>query len=348
MKIPIDIGMHPIFKFRTEPTEEILKLLESVTLGTDGAHYRHLDTRERIQEADNPLFLSMERHERVLGNVTFCRRGKNWYVRYFAFNNAHQAKGKKKSSSQGLLKRELNAFFDHQLESGEVDSFYAYIDPRNVKSLWMSENFKFKTVGKIATQTYSSVRKPKKGRVKMDENPTEIPSEVIARFEHQQFFFEDQLKKGKHFTIRDESGELVAFAKITFAQWEIKRLPGKFGGALVKILPYIPLLNRLIRPKNHAFIVPEAVYVKNNDPQLFSELFDGMLSYENQRVIIWWVDEKDELYHAIKPKVKWGLLHKVIGVSYANLVVRSASAKRGLNGVETEAHSSYTSGFDFV
>jgi len=335
------IEMHPIFKFRTKATEEIIALLESVVLGTDGAHYRHLDTRERIEEADNPLFLSMERHKKVLGNVTFCKRDKNWYIRYFAFDGAHQAQGKKKSSSQGLLKRELNAFFDHQLNSGEVDSFYAYIDPRNVKSLWMSENFGFRTVGEIATQTYSSIRKPKVGRVQIDTNPTEIPKEVIAQFQDQDYFFREQLKKGNHFVIRDEKGELIAFAKTTSANWEIKRLPGKFGGTLVKILPYIPFLNKLIRPKNHAFTVPEAVFVKGNDPELLKELFDGILSHLNQRVIIWWVDEKDDLYCSIKSKINWGLLHKVIGVSQANLVERSLETSE-FNG------PSYTSGFDFI
>ncbi|MDG1331691.1 MAG: hypothetical protein P8P74_05135 [Crocinitomicaceae bacterium] len=341
MKRPTNIRMHPIFKFRTRATEEIIQLLESVTLGTDGAHYRHLDTRERIQEADNPLFLSMERHEKVLGNVTFCQRDNNWYIRYFAFDGAHQAQGKKKSSSNGLLKRELNAFFDHQLNSGDVDSFYAYIDPRNVKSLWMSENFGFKTIGKIATQTYSSVRKPKVGRVQVDPDPTEIPQEIIAQFEDQNFFFTDQLEKGNHFFIRDEKGELIAFAKTTSANWEIKRLPGKFGGTLVKVLPYIPFLNKLIRPKNHAFTVPEAVFVNDNNPQLLQELFNGILAHSNQRVIIWWVDEKDELYTSTKSNIKWGLLHKVIGVSHANLVERSLETNKSKK-------ASYTSGFDFI
>jgi archaeosine-15-forming tRNA-guanine transglycosylase len=343
-----NFGMHPIFKFRTEPTEEILTLLESVTLGTDGAHYRHLDTRERIQEADNPLFLSMERHQKVLGNVTFCKRHKNWYIRYFAFEGAHQAKGKKKSSSQGLLKRELNDFFEGRLNSGEVESFYAYIDPRNVKSLWMSENFGFKTTGKIATQTYSSIRKPKKGRVEIEKNPAEIPAEITSQFHHQRFFFEDQLKKGNHFAIRNEKGELIAFAKTTQANWEIKRLPGKMGGFLVKILPYVPFLNQLIRPKNHAFTVPEAVFIKDNEPQLFKELFDGILAHLNQRVIIWWVDEKDDLYGSIKSEVNWGLLHKVIGVSHANLVERTTTETNLGSRVTEPVEVSYTSGFDFI
>ncbi|MCJ8289218.1 MAG: hypothetical protein MJK07_05545 [Flavobacteriales bacterium] len=335
------IGMHPIFKFRTKATEEIISLLESVTLGTDGAHYRHLDTRERILEADNPLFLSMERHTKVLGNITFCQREKNWYIRYFAFDSSLQSLGTKKSKSEGLLKKELNGFFDVQLKSGEVESFYAYIDPRNVKSLWMSENFGFETIGKIATQTYSSVRKPKSGRVIVDTNPREIPAEVQAHFQSQRFFFNEQLIKGSHFSIRDKNGELIAFAKTTSAHWEIKRLPGKFGGTLVKVLPYIPFLNRLIKPKNHSFLVPEAVFIKNNDPQLLTELFDGILAHMNERVIIWWVDEQDELYTSIQSKINWGLLNKIIGVNQVNLVERSLTKR-------TTENTNYTSGFDFI
>lgn len=334
-----DFGMHPIFKFRVEVTKEILSLLESVTLGTDGAQYRHLDTRERIYESDNPLFLSMERHTKVLGNVTFCRREKNWYIRYFAFDSAMQAQRKKKSSSNGLLKRELNAFFDRQLNTGEVDSFYAYIDPRNVKSLWMSESFGFRTTGKMATQTYSKLKVPKKERVQMEENPIQIPVEIEMHFQSQRFYSDAQLKKGKHFVIRDESGDLLAFAKTNVAHWEIKRLPGKWGGVTVKLLPYIPFINKLICPKNHSFVVPEAVYVKNNDPQLFTELFNGILNHLNERVIIWWVDETDELYTSIHSKIKWGVLNKMIGVNLVNLVERSNQTHTGV---------SYTSGFDFI
>lgn len=333
--------MHPIFKFREAPTEEIICLLESVTLGTDGAHYRHLDTRERIQDADNPLFLSMERHEKVLSNITFCRREKQWYIRYFAFDEAIQAGGNAKSSSKnGLLKRELNHFFEEQLRSGEVESFYAYIDPRNVKSLWISEHFSFNTVAKIATQTYSSVRKPKMGRVKRDPSPNDIPSEISGHFGSQRYYHTAQLEKGTHYFIRGEHGELLAFAKTTVANWEIKRLPGKFGRGLVKVIPFVPFLNRLIKPNAHRFVVPEAVFVKNNDPALFHELFDGILAHEQQRVIIWWVDENDPTYSTMRSDMRWGLLHRLVGVNEVHLVERSLDAKP--NAIH------YTSGFDFV
>ena len=91
-------------------------------------NYRHLDTRKRIHEADAPKYLYIQRHEKVLANVTFCRRDIHWYVRYFAFAPKLQAPGNKRSRSRNnSLDAELNAYFDERLDDG-VDSFYAYID----------------------------------------------------------------------------------------------------------------------------------------------------------------------------------------------------------------------------
>src|SRR5690606_11042348 len=114
-------------------------------------------------------------------------------------------------------------------------------------------------------------------------------------------------------------------AKINVATWEIKRLPGKFGGVLTKIIPFIPRLNKIIRPKNHAFVVPEADWVKNNDSDLLEELFDGILFEEKRNLLLWWVDEKDGLYKTIQAKTDWGILHKLIGVSVAHVVQRGNS-----------------------
>ena len=40
-------------------------------LGTNGARYIHLDTKERIKEADNPVSYSLNRNGRIIANVTF-------------------------------------------------------------------------------------------------------------------------------------------------------------------------------------------------------------------------------------------------------------------------------------
>ena len=62
------MGLSKRFTIRNEATPELLELLGRVTLGKNGAMYKHLDTPTRIHEADNPLFVSLERDGKVQGN----------------------------------------------------------------------------------------------------------------------------------------------------------------------------------------------------------------------------------------------------------------------------------------
>lgn len=339
--------LSPLFKLREQATPELLRLLNSVTLGTNGAKYKHLNTDERILEADNPLHLSLERNEKILGNITFCRREEDWYIRYFAFDQGIQSGGVKKSRGKsGFLKKELDAFFNQMLHGdslGKVDSFYAYIDPKNEKSLWMSENFGFEAKASIATQTFSRTKLKPKTSVTKALYWTEVAPIFRENFGDHNYYFEAQLAKGPFYGIKNASGEIIALAKTTNATWKIERLPGKLGGFLTKIIPYIPSLRKIVRPNNHQFVVPEAVFIKNNHPELLQELFEGILYHEKRNLILWWVDETNSLYTAVSEKLKWGLLHKIIGVHQVSLVIR--------NSEENEYDNSkpvYTSGFDFV
>lgn len=337
-----------LFKLREQPTKQLIALLNSATLGTNGAKYRHLKTEDRIYSADNPLYLSIERNERLLGNVTFCRRGSEWYIRYFAFDSALQGTGKRRSKGGGgLIKRELNQFFEATLhgdtEFGKVDVHYAYIDPKNEKSLWMSENFGFKQVANIATQTFSRVSIPKSTRVRKESDWEELAPVFRKVYGEFQFYFEEHLKVGPFFVLRGENNEVLAATKISKATWVIERMPGKMGGLMTKLIPLIPILRKLIRPKNHTFLVPEAVFTKNNDPRFLTELFEGILSLEQERLIFWWTDEKNPLYNSIKDEVRWGLLNKIIGINTASLVVRQTEGEE-----YDKSRPAYTSGFDFI
>jgi hypothetical protein len=339
--------MHPIFKVREKETPEIVELLSAVTLGTNGAHYRHLDTEERINESDNPLFLTMERNEKTIGNVTFCRRNGAWYIRYFAFSVQMQSSARKKSRSNksNLLKRELNDFFQSTLDGkndlGQTDSFYAYIDPNNEKSLWMSENFGFETVGHIATQTFSRVNPKVSTRIEKSDDWSEVSTLIERQFGEYQYYFTKQTDNPPFYLIRDENNEIIALAKTSISTWEIKRLPGKLGGFLTAVIPFVPRLRKIIRPKRHSFVVPEAVIVKDNSPKLLEELFSGILASEKKNLMLWWVDENDPLYCKVRKNAKWGILHKLVGVNKANVVQRT-------NQSSASNQPFYTAGFDFI
>src|SRR5690606_333286 len=122
------------------------------------------------------------------------------------------------------------------------------------------------------------------------------------------------------YCLKDEKGGLLAYAKFTTVNWEIVRMPGKLGGMFTKMIPYVPLLRKLIQPKNHVFLVPEIVWTTGNDAQLLTELFEGVLAREKRNLILWWIDRSDAFYLTVKPKVKWGILHRMIGETAVDVV----------------------------
>jgi hypothetical protein len=337
----------PLFKFRTEPTTEIVDLLSSVSLGTNGTIYKHLNTAERLNEIDNPLYLSLERRERVLGNITFCRRDKDWYIRYFAFEFGQQSSNVRKEingKKNSLLKSELETFFQDALDGKQeehINSFYAYIDPRNDRSLRMAEEFGFMKCSTIATQTFSRIY-PSKSTNLVTLSWDDAQRLVKQEYGFHKYYHTELTSKGPIYGLMQGS-KIVALAKVTAASWEIQRLPGKLGPLLLRVLPKIPLIRKLFNPKQHEFLVPEAVYVKGDDPALLNELFEGILAECTKNTIIWWVDLHDPTYRKIKNKMRWGLLHRILGVNNVNLMVRSNVLKDPNDQTPT-----YVIGLDFV
>jgi hypothetical protein len=135
----------------------------------------------------------------------------------------------------------------------------------------------------------------------------------------------------------------VAYCKTHRADWVIERLPGRYGGALLKMMPFIPGLRRILKPKSHTFIVADSVWVKEGHEHLLQRLFESVLHLEKLNLVIWWVDTTDVVYQRVKNSTKWGILHKINGVSDVDLVVRSKMDAQ--TGFET---ATYTSGVDFI
>ncbi len=340
--------IRPPFYLREEITPQIVELLTSVTLGTNGAKYRHLNTEERIHQLYKPLFLTLERRNKVLGTVTFCRRPVGWYIRYFAFNPHLQSKGAKKSSNQGLLKRQLTNFFEQHLGEKTNDKsaelMYAYIDPRNERSLWMSEQFNFKTVATIATQTFSRVEPKHEPNVKKLSGSylEEAKQKISEHFTKHQLFFEKHTYNDSPMYGYFEADELVALVKVYHANWIIERLPGPSGGFLTTAIPYLPWLRKIIQPKKHNFLVFESLWYKPSHSTKIEKLMEGALYCENRNSAIWWVDEKDAVYNDNKDVINWGLLHKLNGVSKVSLVVKSNKK------LEASSAPYFVTGFDFI
>jgi len=156
-------------------------------------------------------------------------------------------------------------------------------------------------------------------------------------------FFTKHAEKPPFYCLKDDKGEILATCRVTKVNWEIVRLPGKMGGAIIKVIPYIPFLNKLIQPKCHTFLVPEIVTVQNNNPQLLEELFAAVLAEEKLNLMLWWLDQKDDIYQSVKDKVSWGLFHKLVGAHPVDVVER-----RNPNSTSCIKSPVFVTAFDMV
>jgi len=311
----------PFYLSETCPSS-VKELLLKTTLGTNGAMYQHQDTEQRLAELDNPLYFGVERNGNALGNITFCRREKNWYIRYFAFDAIFHAGVKpRKKETKSRLKEEIHRFFEKQL-SAQVACFYAYIDPKNERSVAMSKQFGLEEIGQIKTQSFSRIQPKNKVTLHQSSDWNWIQESLNSHFSNHRFYTPIYASKARFYYVVNEVNEIVAYAKVLPVSWKIVRLPGKYGALLTRSIPYIPFLRKLIKPQNHQFLALDSVYTKNQDTALLSDFFETILATEKQTVALWWTDVNDPMYTASKSKVKWGLLHKILGSPTVSLVCK--------------------------
>jgi len=174
------------FIVRKEATKSLLELLEKTPLGTNGAIYWHLNTKEIINELDEAVFISLERHKKCICNITFCNRSGHQYIRYFVFDQVFQTTKKaQKSSSNRNFKLKVAKMFENELNSTS-QSFYAYIEPKNDRSHWMRENFGFVKAGQIQTQTFSRLWAKKSLRV-VELITKEAQHSLLSKFKQEVF-----------------------------------------------------------------------------------------------------------------------------------------------------------------
>ena len=174
-------------------SENLIELLEGTELGTNGARYVHMDTRERIKDADYPISYSLVRNQQLIANITFCRREVGYYLRYFAFSRTFQNKSTKKPK----IKSKPSPF-ENKIEEAFVEltrlkpnlPMYAYIDYENDRSRLFSQRFGFTPYTDIVSRIYSRFNPKKNPKAAFFEDWNLLRLQVDAEYSNNEFYVE--------------------------------------------------------------------------------------------------------------------------------------------------------------
>jgi len=305
----------------------VIELLRSTLIGTEGSLYQLLDTEQKIHQLENPHFYFIERHQKVLGTVTICERPvsiKNQiihalYCRYFAFDPLFQSGGNKKKST-----RDGNSIFDkhwHKIfDTGNLSDdeyqirstfFWAYVDPQNFRSFNMQDRFGFEQIGTFNTIAFSRFF-PKKNehvfRLEKSEQKN-VLSSIQDFYADYSLVSDAHLFEHNNYFVYKEKGEIVAGIQANPTRFKIISLPGFTGKLLVKFLPFLPLMKKIINPKNHRFLATEGIFWKEDHQDKIEKLLSAVLAETNHNSLLIWEDNFSTRIKNLP--LKWGMLQRI-------------------------------------
>jgi len=341
--------------------DEILKLLTDTTIGTNGAKYQHLHTPKKIHQLKNPIFITIRRHNKAVGNMAVCERHflvnkqqvKSLYVRYFAFDKIYHASGKPKQVDResifDLYLKKLFTTSNVDVNEPEFESsmYWAFIDPLNNKSWNMSNRFGFETIGYFSTYAFSRFY-PKKHKQVRQINSNEIDKV----WQKTQYFYKGfnfvsntHLFKDNNYFVYVENDKIVAGIQVFDIHWRIDAMPGTKGKLMVKTLPYIPFMNRIINPKNYHFLATEGLFWEAGYEHVVEDLLNAVLAEKGKNSMLFWFDDADEKLPNHFKNMDLGILQKLKSDNSIEIVAKFNNFSTSLKE-QILAQKNYISGFD--
>lgn len=350
--------VHQLIRHETSPPDGVIALLVNTLIGTNGTLYQLKDTATKIHQLHQPHFFFLERHGKVIGNVTVCERevtinnqkASSFYLRYFAFDPIFQGSSEK-GRANSHFHNYFKAFFSNSQLNPTIPStgksiFWAFIDPENLRSFNMNERFGFQTIREFRTWAFSRVRpKPYAVEALQKNDQQEVLEMIEAFYANHSFFSSTHLfTNGQYYVLR-ENGEIIAGIQANAVSWKIKSLPGWSGQFLLRTARFIPGIRKLINPENHQFLATEGLFWKPGYENMVEKLLEGVLSKTDHHSLLIWEDSESSCLADLN--LSWGFIQQMKKDHFIHVVAKFNEYTEA--EIETiKQQFVYLSGFDMT
>lgn len=351
-----------LLKVERSPSEEILDILTNNIIGTPGHGmlYQHMGVHDKIHKIPAPYYVNLSKGK-VIGTCCFCSRVtanageaiRSFYVRYFSFRNSYRRKSiiSKQSAGSSLIREEVKRVLNGQsLDVKPRDKFfhYAYVDPRNLRSVMLCDQFGFETVREYTTIIFNRIKPAEdvdKKIIEAQASDVDEIKELLSGFyrNFNMFSFDNLFSGARYYIIRSAEGKIVAGAQANPDRWRISSLPGFSGKVILNTFSRLPYLNRLFN-KDYRFLTLEGIYCAAGYEHYLESLFESLLARYNLNSAITVVDADTPLYKTLR-SLKLGWVDKLNKEVRGNVIckfINLSAAEKDL----FKKHPAYISGID--
>ena len=345
-----------VLKIERKPGNQIIDLLEENVIGTPGKSmvYKHHNVRAKVNSVSDPYFANLSIRNRLYGTICFSKREvyilgmayKAFYLRYFTFRENFRTTNSQnhKRQTHGQIREDVVQLMNGKgLDSQGDLILYAYVDPGNIRSKRLIDEFGFQKISSFQVIPFSRLFPKQNKQVAIAEksHQKEIKDKLDVIYSSEQLVSFDHLfKRGEYFIYKD-NGKIVCGVQAIPDQWEILEMPGAGGKVLLTVLPKIPIIKRLFHPE-YKFVFLESIFCSEGYEHLLSALFESALHHYKVNSGILCLDQMSNIYSMVK-KNNLGLIHYLQGEKQIDIVVKTSNYKLLKNNFPVSV-----SGFDVL
>jgi hypothetical protein len=136
----------------------------------------------------------------------------------------------------------------------------------------------------------------------------------------------------------------VAGLQANPTRWRINKMEGVSGKILLKFLPHIPILKRLINPDKYDFLAIEGLFVENGYEEYLYDLLEGVLHQFNMTSALIQLDSKSPFLKLFKEKKNLGLLNSLKRDLETHVMIKTINCDKPI----IKEREVYISSFDFT
>lgn len=339
-----------IIEVTKERPQEMIDLLNSIRLGTNGPIYSKKNVTEVVLNIVNLHSILLKKDRKIIGVCGLSERtlkiGDEWvtgqYVRNFAVSKAYQGQGYSK-----LLMDNLKKYFVSILPEPYIG--YAYIEGSNVRSQKVANFLGYPIVRQFKTTLFSRLFPKKRKNVRRAKTTEHEKINGLLKAFYKDYSFVQFYKTfyKDDFFILEENGEIIAGVQAFKVEWNVHDMKGPSGKIMMNVLPHIPIANRLFHPK-FKFLIFDSIYCKAGQEAKLLMLFESVLAEFGDVYSAWVIlDTKAPLSQQLDKIDKWGILNSIQKPFVASIVMNVHGLPQSVFEKAKE-QPAYISGFDCV
>ena len=327
--------------------DEIISLLKRTIYGTRGLKYQHTGQEIKLANLKKPIFFTLKNREKIIGFYCLCEREVmvgadsylGYYGRYLAVDEHFQG-----NHYGNLLKKVATEYIKANSTSPSI--LYSYIEENNTRSLNISKKLGFESISTLETIIFSRLYSQKNVNISRLDS-IELPT-ILFKLESQNSTtilrtFENINYQDNYFVIKDKD-VIVVGLQANPVRWKIKEMEGISGKILLKILPHIPILKRLINPEKYDFLAIEGFFVESGYEDYLYNLLEGVLHHFNMTSALIQLDSKSLILNLLKEKGDLGLLNSLKKDVKTHVMIKAINCDQSA----ITAGEVYISSFDFT